>query len=164
MIRAAKSSPLLAEFIGAAVLIAGCGNRSPEPDPAVTAVIAATRYNSPSALAEINRLAALSPAALRAAAVAQIGDPAPAVRDAARYALAVSVTAEDAAAVAALRDLLDADDDAGRLTAAGGLLSIGDKPAVPVLIDLLGSTAKVPFADPPMQSRGLCWSRTRIRI
>jgi HEAT repeat protein len=141
----------VAALVGVSALVAGCDSGSPEPSAAIVAVIASARDDSAAALAAINRLAADSPAALRATAMSQVEDADPAVRGAARYALAISVTADDAAAVAALRELLEADGDADRLTAAGGLLAIGDKAAVPVLIDLLSSTARAPFAHPPMQ-------------
>lgn len=37
------------------------------------------------------------------------------------------------------------------LTAAGGLLSIGEKAAIPVLIELLGSDLPLPFSDPHLE-------------
>lgn len=97
----------------------------------------------------IDRLAVSSPDALRAAALAHIEDASPQVQAAALYALAVSVSEDDRDGIDALGGFLGPGADVERLTAAGGLLSVGEKTAIPVLIELLASGAPVPNSDPP---------------
>ena len=113
---------------------------------------------------EINRLAVSSPHELRSAALARIDDRDPGVRRSALYALSLTVTKDDPEAIAALKRFLESDSDVERLRSAGGLLSVGEKAAVPVLVDLLASDAEVPNADPPLAvwrvARGLLLTST----
>lgn len=112
----------------------------------------------------IDRLAVTSPDELRTAALAHIESEAPQIHVAALYALALSVNHDTRDAIEALRGLLDQGPDAERLTAAGGLLSAGEKAAIPILIDLLASRAPVPYSDPPRAvwevARGVLLSST----
>lgn len=132
-----------------AVITAACTGGSTDEGSAAEEVIVGARSDPAAVISQVNRLAVDDPGALRSAGMAHMEDPDPEVRTAALYALSVSVVREDEPAVEALRGFLDADDEVDRLTAAGGLLSIGEKAALPVLIDLLGSDLPLPFSDPP---------------
>jgi HEAT repeat protein len=113
------------------------------------AIAGAEEQGAPATELAIDRLAVGSPDELRAAALAHIEDASPEVHSAALYALALSVNQDDRKAIDALRGFLDPGADDERLTAADGLLSIGEKAAIPVLIELLTSKAPVPDSDPP---------------
>jgi hypothetical protein len=59
------------------------------------------------------------------------------------------VSEDDRDGIDAMGGFLGSGPDAERLIAAGGLLSVGEKAAIPVLIELLASGAPVPNSDPP---------------
>ncbi len=99
---------------------------------------------------EIDRLAIADPESLRTAALTHVDDPDTTIHSAALYALSLSVDARDRAARDTLQRFLTSLDDVERLRASVGLIGVGDKAAVPVLIDLIGSSAVLPGGDPPL--------------
>ena len=143
-------APLLVlAFVTSACTGSGGEDASDPSGEAERAIAGAEGRESLATEIEIARLAVVSPDELRAAALAHIQDDTSEVHLAALYALALSVSENDLDAIDALRGFLDADTDDERLTAAGGLLSSGEKAAIPVLIDLLASQVPVPNSDPP---------------
>jgi HEAT repeat protein len=79
------------------------------------------------------------------------------VRWAAIYALSLIVTKTDAEGVSALKASLDSTDLDEQLAAAGGLVAVGEKAAVPVLIALLESSENTQYIVTPAwrMARGL---------
>jgi hypothetical protein len=154
---------VLVLFTGACT---GSGGEDAPGDTAMDAerAILDARNDPAATIPQVARLAVNDPDALRSAAMAHIEDADPEVRRAALYALSFSVVREDGPAVEELRSFLDAEDEGDKLTAAGGLLSIGEKAAIPVLIDLLGSDVPIPYSDPPLEvwevARGLLLAHT----
>lgn len=69
------------------------------------------------------------------------------VRYASVYALAV--TAGSGESFEALRPILESTDISERLLAAGSLVARGEKAAIPVLVDALGTETLLRFKDPP---------------
>lgn len=89
----------------------------------------------------------MRPDELREAALEHLDDDDRNVRYASVYALAV--TAEEGESIEALRPILDSTDVSERLLAAGSLIARGEKEAIPVLVDALGTGALLSFRDPP---------------
>lgn len=164
-----RSRHVVTPLLVLALLTAACtGSGGPDAagDAALDAerAIVGARSDPAATIPKVARLAVNDPDALRSAAMAYIEDTDPQVRSAALHALSFSVVREDGPAVEALRNFLDAEDEGDKLTAAGGLLSIGEKAAMPVLIDLLGSDVPIPYSDPPLEvwevARGLLLAHT----
>jgi len=88
-------------------------------------------------LAAIHRLLRERPAELRTAALKHLNATDPTVRFAALYALAL--TAEHGPSMEALRPFLESKDVNERMRAAVSLVARGEKTALPVLINALGS-------------------------
>lgn len=86
----------------------------------------------------IHELARERPGELRAAALEQLRSGESNIRYAAVYAL--SLTAEDES-LEALRPLLESTETSERMLAASSLVSQGEKAALPVLVEALGSRA-----------------------
>lgn len=82
-------------------------------------------------------------AVLRGAALAHLLDEKADVRYAALYSL--SLTAEPGAGTVELRPFLRSSDVSEQMLAAGNLAANGDKAALPVLIDALGSEERLAF-------------------
>lgn len=100
-----------------------------------------------SSFAAIHRHVNERPADVRVAALDQLPTATGDVRYAALYAL--SLTAEGDDAFVALHDALESVDVDERMLAAGSLVARGDKAALPVLIEMLGSAEDLAFRDPP---------------
>jgi HEAT repeat protein len=83
------------------------------------------------------------------------GDPD--VRLAAIYALSTTLTPAD---VDALLPILESADPQERVLAAGGLLTVGDARAVPVLIALLAEETLIALGFPPVP----VWERARVAL
>jgi hypothetical protein len=94
----------------------------------------------------LNVDASVHSGALRAAALAHLGDPDQDRQFAAVYALAL--TAEPGRGSSELARLLTSPNTTDRLLAAGSLVSIGDKSGIPVLIDALSSTDELAYSSP----------------
>ena len=89
-----------------------------------------------------------NPDGLRAAALAHLADSNDLVHYAAVYALARTAKSTGES-ISALQGLLTSPRVNDRLLAAGALIFRGDRTAIPVLIDLLGSPDSMAFRDPP---------------
>jgi hypothetical protein len=97
----------------------------------------------------INAAARQDREALRAVALEQLSANNPEVRWAALYALSVVVEPGDSEGIAALEEFLVSTDVDERLAAASGLVVVGEKAAVPVLITLLESTETTEYVVMP---------------
>lgn len=86
---------------------------------------------------------------LRKVALDQLASDNPDVRWAALYALSVVVQPGDPEGSSALMQSLGSSDVDERLAAAGGLIAVGEKAALPVLIALLESTETTQYIVMP---------------
>lgn len=128
-----------------ATAVTACSSSAPN---AAAPVITAVRATSGP-----NRIHALNEAAHRhrgesASLAGLLADPDPQVRWGAAYIAAL--WADDAADVAALAPLLNDPDAATRAVLAGSLAGLGHSGAREALGALSGSTAPMPFSDPPL--------------
>jgi HEAT repeat protein len=130
----------------ATAALAGCGSPAPSdaPVPVVTAIRSA---RSP------ERIHAINDAAHRhrgeAASLARLlADEDPQVRLAAAYVAALWT--DDAGDVETLAPLLNDRDEAIRAMVAGSLAGLGHGGAREALAALSGSSAGMPFSDPPL--------------
>lgn len=105
--------------------------------------------NARTELALIHAAAEQDPEALRTIALDQLASNNSDVRWAALYALSVVVEPGDPESTAALMQSLGSADVDERLAAAGGLVAVGEKAAVPVLIAILESTETTQYIVMP---------------
>jgi hypothetical protein len=138
---------------------AGCGG---DAEPTVDASVAIEEFvTAPDAGAgprsRVNAAVLAEPAASREAALGRLDSESPDVRLAAAYALSITMKLEDAEALA---PLLDSADPAERVLAAAGMLAVGDKRAVPVLVAALGLDDPLPFGSPPLRA----WEQARFAL
>jgi hypothetical protein len=140
-----------------------CRNSSGDSKVEPMAAIAGLEPSSPAASRSRSRLntAVLSaPEASREAALAQLRahDPNdPDARLAALYVLSLTLRDEDADALAPVLTSREAKE---RVLAAAAMLALGDRRAVPVLIELLGVEDPLPFGDPPLR----VWQQARMAL
>lgn len=133
------------------LLAGGCGGRGESAEPgspegAITGFSAEAARVDASFEAIHEHLQSRS-TELREAALEHLEDDDRNVRYASLYALAL--TAEKGESVEALRSFLKSNDVSERMLAAGSLVARGEKAAIPVLIDALGSDGLLDFRDPP---------------
>jgi hypothetical protein len=96
--------------------------------------------NARDEVGRINAAARQDTGALRTFALEQLGSTDPNIRWAALYALSLVIEEDDGEGVAALMLSLGSGNLDERLAAASGLVAVGEKAAVPVLISLLESS------------------------
>lgn len=111
--------------------------------------------NARTELALIHAAAEQDPEALRTIALDQLASNSSDVRWAALYALSVVVEPGDPEGAAALMQSLGSTDVDERLAAASGLVAVGERAAVPVLIAILESTETTQYIVMP------CWRVAR---
>lgn len=105
--------------------------------------------NARTELALIHVASERDPAALRTIALDQLTSNNPDVRWAALYALSVVVEPGDSEGASALMQSLGSTDVDERLAAASGLVAVGEKAAVPVLIAILESSETTQYIVMP---------------
>jgi HEAT repeat protein len=149
---------LLAVSVGIAILTAGCtggegASAGPDttsgPDPVAVVEGFDPSINARTALGDIHTAARDDAEALLAVALENVDAADEDVRWAAVYALAITATADDDAAISALTETLGSSDPDERLTAAGSLATLGAKESIPILIDLLDSDAELRYVVLP---------------
>jgi hypothetical protein len=91
-----------------------------------------------------------SPGEVEQAALMQVDAEDPLARTAALYALANTASGKDAQR--ALSHALKDNDMTNRTLAAAGLLTMGDKQGIPVLIEALRSDEMLKYSEPPRQA------------
>jgi hypothetical protein len=140
-------------LIVACVLLSACSGKAsaPSPDAAITgfdpssSARDASFHNIALAIDE-------DATAMRAAALDHLNDSNANVHYAAVYTLAQTATSHEG--MAQLEQMLTSPDTNERMLAAGSLLSLGDKEAIPVLIAALSSNDQISYWDPPLQAYG----------
>ena len=117
-------------------------------------------FNARTEVGLINAAAHGDHEGLRTVALAELNSTDADVRWAAIYALSLIVTQGDGEGVSALRASLASTDLDEQLAAAGGLVAVGEKAAVPVLIALLESSKTTRYIVTPAwrMARGLLLS------
>lgn len=147
-------------------LVCGCSNGSSQTAPTATVPADTASASGPDVAKSLRSFGASTQAdltasfaavqaqvrrnanALRDEAIPLVSAPEPSVRFAAVYAL--SLTADTASSRRALGPVLESSDVSERLLAAEALLRGGDKSALPVVIDALGSDHSMELWEPPM--------------
>jgi HEAT repeat protein len=142
-------------------LAAGCGGGGgdePTVDPsAAIQGFDAAREAGSRPRARLNAAVLAEPDASREAALAGLKSESPDVRIAAAYALSITMTPEDAEALAPLLESARAGE---RVLAGAGMLATGEGRAVPVLIAALGLEDPLPFGSPPLSA----WEQARFAL
>lgn len=105
----------------------------------------------------LNTAVLAEPDASRKAALDRLKSEDPDVRIAAAYALSITLKPEDADVLA---PLLGSPMPGERVLAAAGMLAIGDRRAVPILIDALGVEDRLPFGSPRLRT----WEQARFSL
>jgi hypothetical protein len=125
-----------------ALAVAGCGGAKKAADPVAGFDGSAARVNA--SFRALDQAAFADPKTTRTAAVAHLQDSRPGVRFAAVYSLSLTVREPQP-----LERVLHSPRPSERMLAARGLVAIGDKQAIPTLIDALNARAPLPFGAPP---------------
>jgi hypothetical protein len=107
--------------------------------------------------ARLNMALISNPEATRQAALDRIESTDADVRIAAVYALSVTLHLDDANTLASL---LESPNSGERVLAAAGMLAVGDKRAIPVLIGELDDDAVLPFGSRPAR----VWEQARFAL
>jgi hypothetical protein len=134
----------------------GGGDTEADPPAAIEGFDTSDRAGSPPR-SRLNSAVLARPDASREAALAQLDAEDADARIAAAYALSLTLEPEDADAFA---PLLQSRDSGERVLAAAGMLSLGDRRAVPVLIESLGVEDRLPFGAPPLA----VWEKARAAL
>jgi hypothetical protein len=130
-------------------MLGGCTARTADPlVEAGQSFLRTARPPSDEAFVELNRFVSEQPDVAARAAAGLVEAAQEEVRYAAIYVL--GLTAAGPADSAALKRALDDDAVHLRTIAAGSLIGLGDKDAIPVLIELLAETDEIPGSVPPM--------------
>jgi HEAT repeat protein len=140
-------------------LAAGCGGGSEhavDPSAAIEDFVTAPEAGA-GPRSRLNAAVLTEPAASREAALESLESESPDVRIAAAYALSITMKPEDAEALAPLLESADAGE---RVLAGAGMLAVGDKRAVPVLVAALGLEDPLPFGSPPLRA----WEQARFAL
>ncbi|MCA1727301.1 MAG: hypothetical protein LC722_06545, partial [Actinobacteria bacterium] len=120
-------------------------------DPLVRAgqdLLRTTRPPSDRAFADLNRFVAEQPGVAAVSASGLIEEPEETTRYAAVYTLAL--TAQGEGDIGALAGALDDQAEYLRALAAGSLIGLGHREAIPVLIELLSVTDEIPGSVPAL--------------